>query len=242
MSKTVPNQKTIKIVKREPFNKGNLYCMFHLDALQEAMTLLSGEHLKLWLYLNKNQDNYQFDLSQKALEAWGLKKDSYYRAVNKLIELHYLNPVEEDSNVYYFSEKPKTARNSEKPKEFSQNAKTFSQNAKENNKEFSQNAKEISQNANSFSQKAKNLSQIAQRNNTIIQNNTDIEQASSAPQKNPSLAPSASQKSLQQEKELKALTMAQVQSYFDGMKYTVDDGILSFAETEPNYPTQFRII
>jgi len=63
MSKTVPNQKTIKIVKREPFNKENLYCMFHLDALQEAMNSLAGEHLKLWLYLNKNQDNYQFDLS-----------------------------------------------------------------------------------------------------------------------------------------------------------------------------------
>jgi hypothetical protein len=58
------------------------------------MCLIKGESLKLWLYLNKNQDGYTFDLSQKALEAWGLKKDSYYTAKDKLIELGYLIPIE----------------------------------------------------------------------------------------------------------------------------------------------------
>jgi hypothetical protein len=81
--------------------------MFHLDALQRAMNTLKGETLKLWLYFVKNQDGYQFELSQKALAEWGLKKDAYYKAVNKLIEVGYLTPVREGSNIYIFSEIPK---------------------------------------------------------------------------------------------------------------------------------------
>ena len=163
---STPNQKIIKIEQREVFSKENLYCMVHIDAMQEAMNVLSGENIKLWLYLNKNQDNYQFELSQKALEPWGLKKDSYYRAVNKLIELHYLNPVVEGSNIYYFSEKPK--------KELSQNAKNSSQIAKKTNSvttkkdnEISQNTKDFSQKPKDFSQNAKNSSQIAKKTNSV---------------------------------------------------------------------------
>jgi hypothetical protein len=36
-----------------------------------------------------------------------LKKDAYYKAVNKLIEVGYLTPVREGSNIYIFSENPK---------------------------------------------------------------------------------------------------------------------------------------
>lgn len=114
----------------------------HLDALQEAMTKLKGETLKLWLYLNKNQDSYQLELSQKACEAWGLKKDAYYTAVNKLKELGYLTPVKEGSNIFIFheslsekpneetgdSEKPNdTDGISEKPKNFSEIPTSFSE-------------------------------------------------------------------------------------------------------------------
>ena len=63
--------------------------------------------LKLWLYFNKNQNNHSFELSQKACEAWGIKKSSYYRAIEELIEKGYLQPINEDSNVYIFHEKPK---------------------------------------------------------------------------------------------------------------------------------------
>ena len=74
------------------------------------MCNLKGETLKLWLYCNKNQDGYQFELSQKALQEWGLKKDAYQTAKKKLMELGYLVPASEDSNVLIFyetlSEKP----------------------------------------------------------------------------------------------------------------------------------------
>ena len=38
--------------------------MNNLDALQMAMKTLNGSGLKLWLYLNKNQDGYRFELSR----------------------------------------------------------------------------------------------------------------------------------------------------------------------------------
>ncbi len=97
----------MKIGKRAKFDSNNLYGRFHLDALQEAMNNLKGESLKLWLYLAKNQDNYQLELSQKALLDWGLKKDAYYTARKRLIELGYLTPQREGSNIYIFSEIPK---------------------------------------------------------------------------------------------------------------------------------------
>ena len=63
--------------------------------------------LKMWLYFNKNQNNHSFELSMKACEAWGIKKNSYYRGIEELIEKGYLHQLKEDSNVYIFYEKPK---------------------------------------------------------------------------------------------------------------------------------------
>ena len=58
----------------------------NLIALQQAMKDLRGSSFKLWTYFNKNQENYRFELSQKACAEWGIKKDSYYSAVKDLIE------------------------------------------------------------------------------------------------------------------------------------------------------------
>ena len=137
---SVANQDIIKITNREPYDINNKFCRIHLDALQEAMKNLKGETLKLWLYLDKNQDNFQLELSQKALAEWGLKKDAYYTAVKKLKELGYLTPIREGSNIYIFhetinnfSEKPKkTDGVSEKPKNFSEKPKNFSEKPQRN--------------------------------------------------------------------------------------------------------------
>ena len=45
--------------------------------MQYAYATLSRSGLGLWLYFNKNQDDYQLELSQKACAEWGIKKDSY---------------------------------------------------------------------------------------------------------------------------------------------------------------------
>ena len=58
----------------------------------------------MWLYLNKNQDNYRLELSQKACEEWGIKKDSYYDGVRNLIDKGYLRPQRAGSNIYVFFE------------------------------------------------------------------------------------------------------------------------------------------
>lgn len=100
------NQRTVELAERVPRNKDNIYATINIEALQEAMKNIKCETLKLWLYINKNQDKYKFDLSQKALEEWGLKKDSYYTAVDKLIELGYLE-VQENNKLIFYETLPK---------------------------------------------------------------------------------------------------------------------------------------
>ena len=101
----VPNQKIIKINK-EPCDKEHLYTSINLHALQLAILDLRGEAFKLWLYLSKNQNLYQFELSQKAVTDWtGISRATYYRAIEELTSKGYL--VQNDgSSLYTFYELP----------------------------------------------------------------------------------------------------------------------------------------
>ena len=99
---SVQNQKIVQIARRTKRDKDNLYAMTNLEALQQAMSTLKGSGLKMWLYLNKNQDNYRFDLSRQACEEWGIKKDSYYDGIRNLIDYGYLRPLCAGSNIYIF--------------------------------------------------------------------------------------------------------------------------------------------
>lgn len=101
---TYPNQKEVQVAKRTPRNKENLFSTTNLEALQQAMNCLKGSGLKMWLYCNKNQEQYRFALSQKACEEWGIKKDSYYDGIRNLIDNGYLRPLRAGSNVYIFFE------------------------------------------------------------------------------------------------------------------------------------------
>ena len=102
---TVANQKTIKVQKEE-CSKSHLYAMYNLDALQAAMIDLKGESFKMWCYLGKNQNGYQFALSMVDAIKWGIgSKSSYNRAIAELKEKGYL--VETSTNHYDFYEVPK---------------------------------------------------------------------------------------------------------------------------------------
>ena len=68
------------------------------------MNCLKGSGLKMWLYCNKNQEQYRFALSQKACEEWGIKKDSYYDGIRNLIDNGYLRQSQPGSNLYIFYE------------------------------------------------------------------------------------------------------------------------------------------
>lgn len=98
------NQFTIVSGERLPRDGEHLYTRQSLEAIQRAMVDLKGETFKLWLYLSKNKDGEEWGLSPKACEAWGIKKDSYYKARDMLIEKGYL--VEIGKDKYRFDEVP----------------------------------------------------------------------------------------------------------------------------------------
>ena len=103
---SVANQKIVRIGKRVARDPTHLYAKINIDAMQYAYATLSRSGLGLWLYFNKNQDDYQLELSQKACAEWGIKKDSYYNGVNELIRFGFLVPISEGSNIYTFYETP----------------------------------------------------------------------------------------------------------------------------------------
>lgn len=129
----------------------------NIDALQEAMKNLKGCGLKMWLYLNKNQDKYRLELSRQACDGWGIKKDSYYDGIRNLEEKGYLRKSWEGSNVYYFYELPQAEN-----KNGAEITGCFSEET---------NYSTVNQNNRSVNQKSSAEKQY--RNNT---NNTEIEQ------------------------------------------------------------------
>ena len=87
-------------------------------------------------YLNKNQNNYKLELSRVACASWGIKKDSYYSAVDELINKGFLVQDHDGSNVYWFHEKAVSVKPnhfSEIPTEISENPKSVSENTERNN-------------------------------------------------------------------------------------------------------------
>lgn len=63
----------------------------------------------MWLYLNKNQNNYRFGLSRVDCAEWGIRKDSYYDGIKDLIANGYLRQSQPGSNLYIFYENALTA-------------------------------------------------------------------------------------------------------------------------------------
>ena len=100
---SVPNQKKI-LIQNAPCDRNNLYCMINLEALQKAMSELSGAGLALWLYLAKNQNGYSLDLSPADAAKWGIKRSSFYRAMDELTQLGYIKYLK--GNVFVFCNNP----------------------------------------------------------------------------------------------------------------------------------------
>ena len=118
------------------------------------MQVLNGSGLKLWLYLNKNQNNYRTELSRVDCAKWGIKKDSYYSAVDELIKKGFLVQDHYGSNVFWFHEKAVPVKSNHLP---------------ENQTEESEEPKKVSENPY---RNITNNTKIIQNNTEIIQNNT----------------------------------------------------------------------
>ena len=100
------NQKRITVAAREKRDKTHPYGMYNIEALQQAMAnIKTVGGIKIWCYINKNQDLFTFDLSrQELLNSWGLTRATYDSGIEELISLGYLTPIGDSDNVLLFHE------------------------------------------------------------------------------------------------------------------------------------------
>ena len=110
-----PNQKVVYIGNRVERDAAHPYTEQSIEAMAHAARELSGDRFKVWMYLSKNRDDFVLELSQKDLLKWGVKKDTYQRAINDLIELGYLVQIDEKRNEWRFEEFPEEVKVEERP-------------------------------------------------------------------------------------------------------------------------------
>ena len=104
---TVANQNIVE-VKKEPCDKNHIYAMINIEASQMAMKDLTPVQFQVWYYFAKNQAGYTFAVSPAAaLQEFGIKKDSFQKAVQVLKDKGYLvaNPAK-GKNYWVFHEIP----------------------------------------------------------------------------------------------------------------------------------------
>ena len=100
--KTYPNQKVITINKAKA-DKENTYATINKECLMKAITELTHNELKIYLYLASNQNGFQLALSSADIsEKTNASKRKIQESINSLIEKGYL--VETGSNSYDFIE------------------------------------------------------------------------------------------------------------------------------------------
>lgn len=103
---TVPNQRVLTIHK-EPTDKQHKYTCNSLEALGEAAKRLQSKGgYKLYMYLAKNQDKYNFALSSSDFCNWsGLGIAAYRTAFEELEKQGYLIINGSSTNNYIFYDK-----------------------------------------------------------------------------------------------------------------------------------------
>ena len=104
--KNNPNQRTIRIQK-EKCDKNNKYSTINLEALQLAMKNLTNAQFKVWMFLAKNADNYNLEISPaEAAVYWGIRKTTMQETIRFFIKVGYLIPIDNSSTYYEFHEIP----------------------------------------------------------------------------------------------------------------------------------------
>jgi len=102
-SKTVPHQRTIKVSKSTT-DKTHKYTINNLEALEKAsknLQTLGG--FKLYMYLAKNQNEYEFALSSADFKEWsGLGLRAYTTAFEELKSKGYLVALNDNETIYFF--------------------------------------------------------------------------------------------------------------------------------------------
>ena len=105
---TVENQR-VATVHKEACDETHIYAKINIEAMQLAMKDLTPVQFQVWLYFAKNQAGYTFAVSPAAaLNEYGIKKDSFQKAVVVLETKGYLiKDTTKGKNHWNFYEKPK---------------------------------------------------------------------------------------------------------------------------------------
>lgn len=116
MPNTVPNQKVVHVNRDMPDKnkkEGN-FLLIKKEHWYAANKDLEPYGLQLYLYIAGNKDGFDLALSKEAAERdAGIKKTSFHKYVNIMIDKGYLVPRKEGSNIYDFYEVPKRKEDKE---------------------------------------------------------------------------------------------------------------------------------
>lgn len=105
---TVPNQRKVTI-HREECKKD--FLLIKKENWYAANKDLEPYGLQLYLYLAGNKDGFNLELSQEAAEnIVGIKKTTFHKYINLMIEKGYLVQRKEGSNLYDFYETPQETK------------------------------------------------------------------------------------------------------------------------------------
>lgn len=112
----VPHQREIT-VRKELTDRSHKYTANNLAALDEAANRLQSKGgFKLYMYLAKNQDKYNFNLSSSDFMLWsGLGYTAYTTAFKELVTEGYLWEKDgEDEDIFTFYDKSRIPKEEEK--------------------------------------------------------------------------------------------------------------------------------
>jgi hypothetical protein len=89
----------VLLVDKQPCDKNHYYSVINLESIDYAALHLKGVAFQMWLYIAKNQKNYEFALSSNAFMDWcGCSKPTYLSAVKELEAKRFL--VKEENEKY----------------------------------------------------------------------------------------------------------------------------------------------
>lgn len=105
--KGINNQKIVYAVKESVNGKKKPYIRVNQDSLTIAMQNLKANTFKVWLYIIKNQDSWNFQLSSKhGSQFTGMCTKTFESCINELIAKGYLQCVDEQRNRWVCYELP----------------------------------------------------------------------------------------------------------------------------------------
>ena len=101
-----PNQLKAIIVRENP--SPTKYVKINEESIAAAMKALTPVEFQVWMYLAKNKNGVEWEISpQAACNEWGIKVSSFHKAITSLKKSGYLVPKDEKTKTqYWFYEVP----------------------------------------------------------------------------------------------------------------------------------------